>query len=224
MKNVETQINQEINRQALTIVNYLKLPSQPKLFFNIFGTAFAGKSTLTKQLKEIFQNLDINVGEIDGGDIIRRRKKTGKFTENGDLAPTDIFMTVVMPEAEKEIVNNQLIFSTGTGRTKEEAQILLNFAQKHCTLCLGFLLEISEEEAYCRLKKRQLQESRTDDNETALAHRIQVFSQILTEVKPVYPKMPKIDGERSIPDCTLDILEKISSQLNLLVLTNNNPA
>lgn len=178
------------------------------------GRSGCGKDTQAKFLQE-----QHGFSVIKTGDLFRSLaaeptftgKKIARILEEGGLPPSwlaEYLWTrnlITAPDFPGRIIFN------GAPRRLHEAQELddvLGWFERADTG--AFLLDISREEARARLLKR----GRTDDDERAIAERLDWFEEIVMPVVEYYEKsgrLVRINGEQSIEKVFEEILSKIGA-------------
>jgi adenylate kinase len=182
--------------------------------FSLIGRSGCGKGTQADLLTKRFGNLHY----ISTGDLFRELakkntdtgKKIKKILEEGGLPFDDLATTLWMHEVAFNLKNNEGVLFDGAPRRLEEATDMDEFMK-----FLGrdkdmfyILLDISREEAYDRLIKR----NRPDDNPEAINSRLDFYEERVTEVVNYFEKqnkLIKINGEQTVESIFKDILKVV---------------
>jgi len=180
----------------------------------LFGRSGCGKGTQAKLLIK-----DFGFEYLGSGVLLRERNTKDDFTgrklkeimNKGDLVPTPIMFRVWAEKIEemREKIDKNGVIIDGSPRALLEAE-LMDYAFKW----YGWenvkvvLLDLSEEEAFNRLIKRQ----RDDDNPNAIKERLAYFKKDVQPAIDYYQeqgRLIKIDGNQSIEDVYHEIKKAI---------------
>jgi adenylate kinase len=175
----------------------------------LIGIQGSGKSTQGNLLSQ-----KLNVPYLSTGHIFRELAKEhtpiGRYIKEtmnaGYLIPDQETLKIVSdylsnPEYEKGYILD------GFPRTRAQAESFKNGIDK------VFYINVSDEEALRRLSLRQ--DSREDENATALKKRIELFHKFTEPVVDYYRqkgKLAEINGERSIEDIHQEILRHLKTK------------
>lgn len=151
---------------------------------DIFGLPMSGKDTVGIRLAE-----SIGARFLSSGMIIRamEQETNQHFTDNGDLAPTDIFYEWVLPYFAREDLRDSALVLSSVGRwSGEEDQVMEAARSAGHEIKAAVLLNVSEADVQLRLEAvreagvREGQETtkREDDrNREVFEKRIREFNE-----------------------------------------------
>jgi adenylate kinase len=172
-------MNEEYGQKILAIKEWLGTGS-----VNIFGLPMSGKDTLGVRLAEAIQGKFLSSGLI-----IRANEELTRqhYTEKGDLAPTEVFNSWVLPSFDKEDLKRFPLVLSSIGRwSGEEDSVMEKAASSGHPIKAVIILNISEADVQERwqavsvLKDRG---TRYDDSDPAIfQNRINEFR---TKTAPV---------------------------------------
>lgn len=167
---------------------------------NIFGLPFAGKDSHGHELAALF-----GASIIGGGDILRGDGMTKDVQERvarGELAPTDEYLSIVLPYFSKEEFNGKPLVLSSVGRWHgEEFGVLEASKSSGHPLKAVLWLEITESEMRRRWSLSQEMQDRggrDDDAEHVLEKRLQEFREKTIPVMKFYSDqnlLIEIDGK-----------------------------
>jgi adenylate kinase len=183
----------------------------------ITGPPYSGKGTQCELLKT---NLAFN--HISTGDRIRKEKDTktligrtmSSYEENGSLVPDEIMKDLIGQIIDENFMNTGIILD-GYPRTKSQVDTILNIlADKKLNVKIVINIDVPKEELLLRAKKRAINSSRKDDqNSDTHLKRIEIFEK---ETRPAIEymkdkfKFEDINGLNTIENITKAISETIN--------------
>ncbi|MDQ3093672.1 MAG: nucleoside monophosphate kinase [bacterium] len=182
---------------------------------NIFGLPFSGKDTHGKELALYFDG-----ALIGGGDILRSShgpEHIKKHISTGQLAPTEEYLSIVLPFLKQEKFANKPLILSSVGRWEGEEKSILKATSEsgHPTKAV-LLLIVSTEESKRRWELSE--RGRHDDQEEAvLRTRFNEFSEkTLPAIEKYREKglLLEIDGKPAVQDVTEDIIDKLYTLAN----------
>lgn len=172
---------------------------------NFFGLQFSGKDTQAECFAEM-----LKANLVKSGAILRSSPSAGikAIIDKGNLAPTNQYLSVVLPYLNQPQFNGQPLMLSSVGRWIGEEQKILEAAKaaKH-PIKAAVYLKISEDVAFERFKTAN--RNREDDYEQALKLRISEFKNKTLPVIEVYKKLGlliEVDGTPSTNQVTQSIL------------------
>ena len=177
----------------------------------LFGPPGAGKGTQSKYLVNKLKAFQISTGDLlreeikkntDIGKAITTDMKNGKFISD-DIVNKLIEKLVSDPQKK-----NKFIFD-GYPRSVSQAKnlnlLLNNLNQK---IDLIFFLNVNKDTIVKRIKKRKIEENRSDDDLYTILNRYDKYMETTKPVLDFYSKNPnfhEIDGSQEIDEITAKI-------------------
>jgi adenylate kinase len=155
----------------------------------IVGPPGAGKGTQSARLTETF-----GIPDIATGDIFRRNIKeqtplgvqVKAIVDAGDYVPDSLTNELVKNRLEEEDARNGFLLD-GYPRTLEQVSYLDELlASKGQALDAVIQLVADQDEVVARLRKRAIEQGRTDDTEEAIRHRQSVYARETSPLIEVY--------------------------------------
>ncbi|WP_339619159.1 adenylate kinase [uncultured Salinibacterium sp.] len=146
----------------------------------LIGPPGAGKGTQAARLAEIY-----GVPAISTGDIFRSNVKNGTelgnkakaFMDAGDNVPDSLTNALIRDRLEDDDAKNGFLLD-GYPRTTDQVRELDAFLATHgAALDVVVELEADPEIVIGRLRKRALEQGRSDDTEDVVRHRLEVYSE-----------------------------------------------
>ncbi|MFL2800573.1 MAG: adenylate kinase [Paracoccaceae bacterium] len=178
----------------------------------LFGPPGAGKGTQAERLVDKYKLKQLSTGDMLRDDIVRGSelgKKAKVIMDRGELVSDEIILSMIQEKMKNSGVNG-FIFD-GFPRNLDQAKALDEMLNE-LKLSLDLVIEIvvNDDILINRIEKRaqESQNARSDDNETVLKNRLNVYHQSTEKIKPYYlnqKKLVKIDGVRSIEQVSQDI-------------------
>jgi adenylate kinase len=144
----------------------------------LFGPPGAGKGTQSSYISKQF-----NLPHLSTGDMLRLASKAGdKFAEDlekimkaGDLVSDKIIIEVIAKRIANADCENGFLLD-GFPRNVAQAQVLSSvLTEKKTPLDAVLELQIDDAEIISRLNNRRSVESRADDAEEVIVHRLKVY-------------------------------------------------
>lgn len=182
----------------------------------IVGPQGSGKGTQGVRIAETF-----GVPVVSTGDIFRANIKQGTplgqevtaILDAGDLVPNELTSAIVRDRlAEDDAAHGFLL--DGYPRNAAQVAHLDDFlGGRGEALDAVILLDVPREESISRLALRSTEQGRSDDNESAIAHRLDIYEQETAPILEIYGArgiVDRIDGVGSLDEIT----ERIVAALN----------
>ena len=151
---------------------------------NIFGLPMSGKDTQGIRLAEA-----LDAKFISSGMIIRAKEAESKekYSESGDLIPTNVFYEWVIPYIERRDLSRYPLIMSSIGRwSGEENKVIAVAAETGHSIKAAIILDVSEadvEKRFATSKVLKDREDRQDDRDLDIFHkRIEEFN---TKTMPV---------------------------------------
>jgi adenylate kinase len=174
----------------------------------LIGPPGAGKGTQAVRLAEAF-----GIPAISTGDIFRSNVKNGTelgkqakaFIDAGDNVPDSLTNALIRDRLAEDDARNGFLLD-GYPRTTDQVRELDAFLAEHGT-ALEAVVEITADadEVVGRLRKRALEQGRSDDTEEVVRHRLDVYREQTAPLVDVYggrELLVKVDGIGEIDEVT----------------------
>ncbi|PTT59134.1 adenylate kinase [Arthrobacter sp. HMWF013] len=184
----------------------------------IIGPPGSGKGTQAERISE-----RLGVVAISTGDIFRANVKGGtplglearKYMDNGDFVPDSVTNEMVRNRLSQDDAKSGFLLD-GYPRTIAQVDYLdgiLSAADQE----LGVVLQLTadDEELVSRLLGRAKETGRSDDNESVIRHRLELYHQQTEAVVARYARrgiLTQVDGIGGIDEVTDRVLGSISAQ------------
>ena len=188
----------------------------------VMGRSGSGKGTQIKLLKEYItqHHPQMNLVHYESGQAFRNFINAEGYTselmrsiiESGTLAPDFITEWLLVNSFVKNMTEkDQVLILDGFPRTLNQAYTLdsaMDYYKREHIIVLNF--DVSEDEVRTRMKER----GRTDDQHEVIESRIQWYNKNVIPTIDYFRHEPQyevidIDGEQSIQDVQLEIINKL---------------
>jgi len=155
----------------------------------LIGPPGAGKGTQAVRLAEIY-----GIPAISTGDIFRSNVKNGTelgtkakaFMDAGDNVPDSLTNELIRDRLGRDDAQDGFLLD-GYPRTTDQVRELDEFLASHgAALDAVVELEADPEVVVGRLRKRALEQGRSDDTEAVVRHRLEVYSEQTAPLVSVY--------------------------------------
>jgi adenylate kinase len=190
--------------------------SSPRLL--LIGPPGAGKGTQAAKLSEA-----LGVPAISTGDIFRHNVKNETplglkakaFMDAGDNVPDSLTNDLITDRLEQPDCAGGFLLD-GYPRTVDQVRHLDDFlAEHHASLDVVVQLLADADVVVERLRKRALEQGRSDDDESVVRHRLDVYAQQTAPLIDIYGArglVVAIDGLGEISDVTSRIMQGLSER------------
>jgi adenylate kinase len=183
----------------------------------IIGPPGSGKGTQAERIC-----VELGIVAISTGDIFRANVKgetplgleAKKYIDNGDFVPDSVTNRMVRDRlAQDDVANGFLLdgYPRTTAQVDELDDIL---GAAHAKLDVVVQLTADDEELVKRLLGRALDTGRSDDNETVIRHRLDLYREQTEVVVARYAErgiLAKVDGLGDMDDVTTRIMDAIKN-------------
>ncbi len=182
----------------------------------IIGPPGSGKGTQAERICG-----ELGIVAISTGDIFRANVKgetplgleAKKFIDNGDFVPDSVTNRMVRDRlAQADVAEGFLL--DGYPRTSPQVDELDDIlSSADASLDIVLQLTADDEELIKRLLGRALETGRTDDNETVIRHRLDLYREQTAAVVSRYAErgiVAKVDGLGEMDEVTARIMEAIN--------------
>jgi adenylate kinase len=176
----------------------------------------AGKGTQARRLCEHY-----GIEHISTGDLLRQEVAAGSalgakakdYLDRGDLVPDELVRDMVVDRVTEAEARGGFLLD-GYPRNRAQAEEARALALAHGITVNGAVyLDVGNDELLRRLAGRAASESRSDDDEATIRHRLEVFeaqTQPLVEYFRDLGLLISVDGEQPVDKVTEDILARLS--------------
>lgn len=184
----------------------------------IVGPPGAGKGTQSARLTERF-----GIPAIATGDIFRANIKNQTplgvevkaIVDAGDYVPDSLTNALVTSRLEEQDALDGFLLD-GYPRTIDQIVFLDDLlAKRGQGLDAVIQLVADQEEVVTRLRKRAIEQGRTDDTEEAIRHRQEVYARETAPLIPVFRErgiLIEVDGLGEIDDISARIAEALAAR------------
>ena len=181
----------------------------------LIGPPGAGKGTQAARLSEA-----LGVPAISTGDIFRHNVKNETalglkakaFMDAGDNVPDSLTNDLITDRLEQDDCTEGFLLD-GYPRTTDQVRHLDGFLADHGTSLDVVVQLIADADVVVeRLRKRALDQGRSDDDESVVRHRLGVYEEQTAPLIDVYGSrglVVSIDGLGEIADVTTRIMDKL---------------
>lgn len=184
----------------------------------IIGPPGAGKGTQSAKLSEYFDITAIATGDIFRWNIANETElglQVKALVDGGDFVPDSLTNSLIANRLEEDDVQHGFLLD-GYPRTVDQAHFLDQFLANHDDeLDAVIQLEADRDEVVERLRKRAVEQGRSDDTEKAIRHRQEVFQVQTAPLIKLYEEkglLVSVDGLGAIDEVFGRIIEALSSR------------
>jgi adenylate kinase len=185
----------------------------------LFGPPGSGKGTQSEKLIEKYGLTHFSTGDILRGEITAKSElgiKAQAYMDCGELVPDKDVIAMVIRNLDKHKRSKGFIFD-GFPRTKPQARFLRNeLTERDMRINLMISLEVEKDELVKRLVKRGEKSGRSDDEQSIIEKRIEIYHRQSAPIKEFYKMMHKfapIEGKGGIDDIFMRICEAVEKSL-----------
>lgn len=182
----------------------------------LIGPPGAGKGTQASRLASAFGVPAISTGDIFRANVANATElglKVKAIVDAGEYVPDDITNAIVADRLrEPDAVKGFLL--DGYPRTPDQvAELDRVLAAEHEPLSAVVQLDADTDEVVARLLKRAAEQSRADDTEDVIRHRMSVYEQQTAPLIDLFAQrglLVKVDALGSVEDVTQRILTALA--------------
>jgi adenylate kinase len=184
----------------------------------IVGPPGAGKGTQAARITETYGIPDISTGDIFRANIKNQTPlgvEVKAIIDAGDYVPDSLTNAIVRSRLEEEDCEGGFLLD-GYPRTLEQVAFLDELlASKGQALDAVIQLVADQDAVVARLRKRALEQGRTDDTEEAIRHRQEVYARETTPLIAIYGSrglLIEVDGLGEIDDVASRITQALAER------------
>lgn len=187
------------------------------LYVVMLGPPGAGKGTQAQRIASEYDVPHISTGDMfraiqhDDSDLARRVRM---IMARGDLVPDDLTLEIIRSRLQQPDVEGGAVLD-GFPRTVQQAESLADLlAEQGDDVDVAYLLKVPESALFKRIKGRAGDEGRSDDAESAMHRRYEVYQQKTAPLVDYYRRqgrLVEIDGNRPIAEVTDDLLTHLAT-------------
>ena len=184
----------------------------------IVGPPGAGKGTQAARITQTYGIPDVSTGDIFRANIKNQTPlgvQVKAIIDAGDYVSNDLTNALVTSRLEEDDARGGFLLD-GYPRTLEQVQYLDELlAGKGQALDAVIQLVADQDEVVARLRKRAIEQGRTDDTEEAIRHRQEVYARETSPLIAVYRDrglLIEVDGLGEIDDVAGRISEALAAR------------
>ncbi len=184
----------------------------------LIGPPGAGKGTQAVRLAETYRVPAISTGDIFRSNVNNETalgKKAKAFMDAGDNVPDDLTNALIRDRlAEADAEGGFLL--DGYPRTEDQVRELDVFLEGHGAALDAVVELVADPDVVVeRLRKRAIEQGRSDDDEGVVRHRLEVYREQTAPLIGVYASrglLVKIDALGAIDEVTARITEALTGR------------
>jgi adenylate kinase len=181
----------------------------------LLGVQGSGKGTQAKRIAA-----EYGIPHIATGDMLRNEIAAGtplgvevkSMLESGDLVPDATMIELIRARLDQAETEDGFVLD-GFPRTMAQAEALdAMLAEIGRPLTIVLELQVPDEVAVARMRKRAAEEGRTDDNDSAIARRLELYHQETAPIVSHYRaagNLVGIHGNRPVNEVFAEIQEAL---------------
>lgn len=176
-----------------------------------FGPPGAGKGTQAKIIEEKYGLKQLSTGDMLREEVSQQTAlgiEAKKLMDEGQLVADEIVIGMIAARIDSNECEKGAIFD-GFPRTVAQAEALAAMlAERDQEINLVLELQVDDAAILERIKKRAIEEGRSDDNVQALEKRLNAYRDYASKVLPYYEGkhgVKSVDGTQAIADVTKQI-------------------
>jgi adenylate kinase len=172
----------------------------------LIGPPGSGKGTQATVIADHF-----GISHISSGELLRRHitdqtpvgRAAAEYVSRGDLVPDGIVMDILRKPVEAASRNGGYVLD-GFPRTVAQAESAYLVARDLAAwVQVALYLDVPREQLVARMAHRGHQESRDDDTEDVMRHRIDVFEKLTAPLLDYYARrevLIRVNGDRPVEE------------------------
>ncbi len=184
----------------------------------LIGPPGAGKGTQSAKLSEAFAIPAISTGDIFRHNVKNKTSlglKAMAFMDAGDNVPDSLTNDLINDRLEQPDCQKGFLLD-GYPRTTDQVRHLDGFLGVHGTSLDAVLQLIADVDVVVdRLRRRAVEQGRSDDDESVVRHRLEVYEEQTAPLVDVYGLrglLESVDGLGEIAEVTSRIMSKLSER------------
>ena len=192
--------------------------AQPKARLLIVGPPGAGKGTQAARITTAYGIPDVSTGDIFRANIKNETPlgvQVKAIIDSGDYVSDELTNALVTSRLEEDDARDGFLLD-GYPRTLDQIAFLDELlAKRGQGLDAVIQLVADQEEVVTRLRKRAIEQGRTDDTEEAIRHRQEVYARETAPLIPVFRDrgiLIEVDGLGDIDDISARIREALAER------------
>ncbi|MBT1001064.1 adenylate kinase [Paenarthrobacter sp. DKR-5] len=183
----------------------------------IIGPPGSGKGTQAERISERLGVVAISTGDIfrqNVRDMTELGVEAKKYMDNGDFVPDSVTNKMVRDRLGQDDVKDGFLLDGYPRTTAQVTELDDILASNDQRLDVVLQLTADDEELVKRLLGRAKETGRSDDNETVIRHRLDLYHQQTEAVVTKYAEhgiLAKVDGIGAIDEVTDRVMAAIES-------------
>ena len=184
----------------------------------IVGPQGSGKGTQGIRIAEA-----LGIPVVSTGDIFRASIKEGtelgrqvtEILDRGDLVPDELTGAIVRDRLLQADAARGFLLDGYPRNAAQVADLDAFLAESDAALDAVILLDVAREESIARLSLRAVEQGRSDDNEEAIAKRLDIYEKETAPILEVYGArgiVDRIDGAGDLDEITERILAALEAR------------
>lgn len=184
----------------------------------IVGPQGSGKGTQGIRIAEA-----LGIPVVSTGDIFRANIKEGtelgrqvtEILDRGDLVPDELTGAIVRDRLQQADAARGFLLDGYPRNAAQVSDLDAFLAESDAALDAVILLDVAREESIARLSLRAVEQGRSDDNEEAIAKRLDIYEKETAPILEVYGArgiVDRIDGAGDLDEITERILAALEAR------------
>ncbi|MGX1693905.1 adenylate kinase [Microbacterium keratanolyticum] len=184
----------------------------------IVGPQGSGKGTQGIRIAEA-----LGIPVVSTGDIFRANIKEGtelgrqvtEILDRGDLVPDELTGAIVRDRLQQADAARGFLLDGYPRNAAQVSDLDAFLAESDAALDAVILLDVAREESIARLSLRAVEQGRSDDNEEAIAKRLDIYEKETAPILEMYGArgiVDRIDGAGDLDEITERILAALEAR------------